>query len=284
MSTQDFHRVAYDYTVRFYPRYFTWVQFQIACENMERQGKSSGANQLTGPHGMGPEYKVVVAINDDTIYCEGFLDVSTQPVILTIPTYSNSYSVLQLDVYGTVIPTLLSQAPPVGGGTYAFTSQDYTGALPQGAIQIPMPYPFTIIAIRIDKYQDNTNIISAAEAFRTSLRMQTLDAYQQNPSGGNAIAAPLSFFAPSVKLMADEGIATSAEAWLATVQEAMASPMTQPLTDDDRALMQQFDAAFAEARADDGGTSPLMTEIVRGAQAAHAALINRWKSRRSSTN
>jgi hypothetical protein len=33
-----------------------------------------------------------------------------------------------------------------------------------------------------------------------------------------------------------------------TLQEAMAAPATQPLTDDERALMQRFDTAFAVAK------------------------------------
>ncbi|HET8772220.1 MAG TPA: hypothetical protein VFP80_00450, partial [Thermoanaerobaculia bacterium] len=67
MSNQEGFDVAYDYTVRFYPRYFTWVQFTINSDNSQRQSGENYENRLTGPLGMGPEYKVVVAINDDTI-------------------------------------------------------------------------------------------------------------------------------------------------------------------------------------------------------------------------
>jgi hypothetical protein len=114
--------------------------------------------------------------------------------------------------------------------------------------------------------------------------MQTLDKYDPSGKSGRTLVLPLFFFSPSVKLMADEGLAKAPEAFLATVQEAMASPTTQPITDDDRALMQRFDAAFAAAReAVDHDSGPL-TEIIRGAQAAYAAIINRWQSHRGSTN
>ena len=59
------------------------------------------------------------------------------------------------------------------------------------------------------------------------------------------LVLPLFFFSPSVKLMADEGLAKWPEAFLTTLQEAMASPATQPLTNDDRSLMQRFDTSFA---------------------------------------
>jgi hypothetical protein len=286
MSNPEGYRVAYDYTVRFYPRYFTWTQFQINSENSLRQGAGEQiANRLTGPLGMGPEYKVVVAINDDTIYAEAFLDVSTGPVILTIPAYPNKYSILQLDVYGNIFSTALSSNPPTGGGVYAFVAGDYSGTLPENATRVELPYPVTTIAIRIDKHSPSgENLVAAANEFRSSLSLQTLDNYDPSGKSGRTLVLPLFFFGPSVKLMADEGIAKAPEAFLATVQEAMASPMTQPITDDDRALMQRFDAAFAEAREMVDRDSGPLADIIRGAQAAWSALINRWQSHRGSTN
>lgn len=286
MSNHDGYRLAYDYTVRFYPRYFTWMQFQINSENSKQQGAGEKiANRLTGPLGMGPEYKVVVAINDDTVYAEAFLDVADEPVILTIPPYSNKYSVLQLDVYGNIFSTALSAAPPSSGGVYAFVARGYSGSLPENAIKIEMPYAFTTIAIRTDKYSStNEDLRLAANRFRAKLSLQTLSEYEPGGESGRTLELPLYFFAPSVKLMADEGLAKAPEAFLATVQQAMASPMTQPVTSDDRALMRKFDAAFADAReAVDYDSGPL-TEIIRGAQAAYAAIINRWQSHRGSTN
>jgi hypothetical protein len=56
------------------------VQFNINSDN--RQGQTSGQNyenRLTGPMGMGPECKVVVAINDDTIYAEAFVERTPSP-------------------------------------------------------------------------------------------------------------------------------------------------------------------------------------------------------------
>ena len=286
MSSHDGRRVAYDYTVRFYPRYFTWTQFQINSENSRQQGAGENiANRLTGPLGMGPEYKVVVAINDDTIYAEAFLDVSEEPVILTIPPYPNRYSVLQLDVYGNIFSTELSSNPPKHGGVYAFVAPGYSGRVPERATRVELPYTFTTIAIRIDKYSSSgEDLRRAANEFRSSLRMQTLDEYDPRGDGGRTLVLPLYFFSPSVKLMADEGLAKAPEAFLATLQEAMASPTTQPLTDDDRALMQRFDAAFAEAREMVNHDSGPLTEIIRGAQDAYAAIINRWQSHRGSTN
>lgn len=285
MNNQESFDVAYDYTVRFYPRYFTWVQFTINSDNSQRQSGENYENRLTGPLGMGPEYKVVVAINDDTIYAEAFLDVSNGPVILTIPPYQNRYSILQLDVYGNIFSTVLSANPPSGGGIYGFVERGSYDQLPEGVIRVELPYAFTTIAIRIDKYSStNENHIAAANEFRSSLRMQTLADYDPSGDSGKTLVLPLFLFSPSVKLMADEGLAKWPEAFLTTLQEAMASPATQPITADDRALMQRFDTLFAVARSVVDHDSGPLTAIIRGAQAAQAAIINRWQSHRGPTN
>jgi hypothetical protein len=286
MSNREAFDLAYEYTVRFYPRYFTWAQFHINSANSQKASSGeSFANRLTGPLGMGPEYKVVVAINDDTIYAEAFLDVSNGPVILTIPAYQNRYSILQLDVYGNIFSTVLSANPPSSGGVYGFVAPGSFENLPDGVTRVELPYSFTTIAIRIDKYSSTgENHTAAANEFRSKLAMQTLANYDPNGDSGRTLVLPLFFFSPSVKLMADQGLAKWPESFLTTLQEAMASPTTQPLTEDDRALMQAFDTAFAVARSVIDHDSGPLTEIIRGAQAAQAAIINRWQSHRGPTN
>src|SRR5947199_3701644 len=136
-----------------------------------------------------------------------------------------------------------------------------------------MPYSFTSIAIRIDKYSSSgEHHIEAANAFRSSLSMQTLADYDAGSTSGRTLVLPLFFFSPSVKLMADEGLVKWPEAFLTTLQEAMASPSTQPLTADDRSLIQRFDTLFAVAKSVVGSDSAPLTAIIRGAQAAYTAI------------
>lgn len=208
--SDDGFRLAYEYTVRFYPRYFTWVQFQINSENSQRQGTTDFANRLTGPLGMGPEYKVVVAINDDTIYAEAFLDVSAGPVILTLPSYQNKYSILQLDVYGNIFSTSLSSNPPTEGGIFAFVPPGYSEPLQTTWTAVELPYTFSTIAIRIDKHSSTgEDLTLAANEFRSNLSLLPNSKYDGSGEAGKTLVLPLFFFAPSVKLMADQGLATA---------------------------------------------------------------------------
>lgn len=274
---------AYNYTVRFYPRWFTWVQSLLNTENSPT-GQSI-INRLAGPLGMGPEYKIVVAINDDTVYTQAFLDLSAGPMILTIQPYQNHYSVLQLDVYGSVISTPLTQSPPEQGGDYGLCLADQASSLPAGVTAVVLPYSSTELIIRIDKYSQGRDVISEANAFRESLLLRTVAQFEAGTTGlhgGGTFIAPLFNYAPSVKMMADVGILEAPEAFLATLREAMDSPTTQPITEADATLISEFNSLFDDARR--SPNSPLMSHIIQGARAAHAALINRWQSHRGATN
>lgn len=288
MSYEQATATAYDYTVRFYPRWFTWVQANLTAENSPSSSPQGVINRLAGPAGMGPEYKIVVAINDDTVYAQVFLDVSAAPMILTIPTYANSYSILQLDVYGNIFETALSNQPPHQATSYALCLAGYSGDVPAGTVRVDIPYPLTVMILRIDKYSSSgIDQTAAANAFRASLLLQTLEQFASHATGiegGQTFIAPLFNYAPSVKLMADTGIAFAPEAFLATLQEAMASPTTAPITADDRRLIDAFNGYFDAARNEVSRDSKLLAAIIHGAQLAHAALINRWQSHRGATN
>jgi len=80
---------AYNYTVRYLPRFQTWGGQVSAITN-------NHVNKLIGPESpMNPDYKAVVAINVDTLYTSATVDVSTQPQILTLPPYQYSYSIIR---------------------------------------------------------------------------------------------------------------------------------------------------------------------------------------------
>ena len=64
------------YVVQFYPLWFTYYQSQLASNNR---------NHLVGPDRISPIYHYVVAINVDTVYASSYLDLTSEPVIVTIP-------------------------------------------------------------------------------------------------------------------------------------------------------------------------------------------------------
>jgi hypothetical protein len=266
---------AYNYTVRYLPRFQTWGGQVSAITN-------NHVNKLIGPESpMNPDYKAVVAINVDTLYTSATVDVSTQPQILTLPPYQYSYSIIQVDGFGTVLSTGLKPSP--SGGTYALVGPNFKAPLPAGVTKIRMPQNWTQLAIRTDRYTLNgTSYVDTqdqAETFRETTRLQSLTAWLQSPStGGETQILPISGnFSFPTKTAVDTLVQTEPKAFLETLQVAMESATTTPLSPGDRALIRNFRNRFSAAKAAaSAGSISRISDLCAGARAAHDATIARW--------
>jgi hypothetical protein len=263
-ARSPYYSVARDYTVRYYPRFMTAFQQSLA-----------GANRIAGPNRVGPLYGFVVSINVDTIYASFYLDLSQGPQIFTIPKTDVSYSLLTLDVFGDQFK---NNIPPLTAGTYALVPDGYKGTLPHGVTEVPVPYPVTTWIIRADKYSStNQNEVDEATAFRASLRLASLPTYESDPSAGPAKIFPQAVFAPRVKAIADDAVRFHTTHFFRVVQAALRSPATAPLSKSDLQLSANFNRLFAAANAAArrGNSGPL-SQMISGARAAHAAIIDTW--------
>jgi hypothetical protein len=261
------------YGVHFYPLWFTYYQSQYAS-----------INRLVGPDRVSPLYHIVVAINDDTLYASTFLDLAAQPVILTIPATTATYSMLTLDPYGNIFESgILPQTP----GTYALTGPGRTGTLPAGVTPIAMPLNFTTLIFRADKFSPSGEDQRAeAEQFRASLRTATLSGYLNDPSGGATLILPELAFAVPFKTTADELIAKDAITFLQQLQTAVASSNTPPMTPAEQALSNRFNDVFGhgEFGPSSGRNSAPRATFIAGAQAAHKLIVERYLTHTGPTN
>ena len=77
---------------------------------------------------MGPQFRIVNAINDDTIYASSlYTNLRPGPVVLTIPATPDVYSILPLNVFGSVINTSIPAQTP---GTYALVLKGWRERFP----------------------------------------------------------------------------------------------------------------------------------------------------------
>jgi hypothetical protein len=265
-SAKPFFSVAENYTIRFYPRFMTYFQQSLG-----------GFNRIAGPNRVGPLYGFVVSINVDTLYASFYLDLSQGPQIFTIPKTDVTYSLLTLDVFGDVFKTGIKSQTP---GTYGLVPPGWKGKLPPGVKRIKVPYPVTTWIIRADKYSSaNQNQINQATAFRASLRLASLPAYEQDPSAGAASILPQAAFALRMKAIADDAVRFHTTHFFRVVQAALSSPATAPLSQSDLQLSAAFNRLFAAANAaaQHGNPGPL-SQMISGARAAHAMIIHDWLS------
>jgi hypothetical protein len=279
------YRTAYDFTVRYLPRFQTY-SVQASAINKGR------VNTLIGPENpLTPDYKSVVAINVDTLYTSATVDLTREPQILTIPGYKYSYSIIQVDGSGTVLSTGLKNTPQ--GGTYALVGPNFRGPLPRnltGIIRVGVNW--SQLAIRTSVATQNgeggyTDTQVEAEAFRRATRLQSLSAWQASPGSGGAtqilpIAGNFSF---PMKTFVDASLLGDPRAFLDILQVAMRSPTTSPLSAGDRALIRAFDNRFGAAKqAATQGAFTRLSDISAGARAAHDAIIERWRFNTTGNN
>jgi hypothetical protein len=243
------------YVVQFYPLWFTYYQSQFATLNR---------NNLVTSNRISPLYHYVVAINVDTLYASSYLDLRTQPVVLTIPATTVMYSILMLDPYGDVFDAGI---PPQTAGTFVLTGPEFTGTLPNG---VAMPFDFSTLIFRADKFSGTVDQTELAQAFRDSLKTQTLSDYINNPSGGTMTKIlPEILFSVPFKTTADDLIAHDPIAFLRQLQRAVASDHTPTLSPYEQALSDRFDSLFANRNVN-------RSEFSAGAQAAHELILDRY--------
>jgi hypothetical protein len=252
------------YVVQFYPLWFTYYQTRLA---------GRGANRLVGPDRISPIYHYVVAINVDTLYVSTFLNLTDEPVVVTIPPTpafpAISYSILMLDPYGSLLPA--SASIPKTPGSYALIGPEgFTGTLPTDVTPITLPVDFSALIFRADKFSPTgENQIKQAAAFRRALKSQALSDYLKNPSGGATKILPEILFSVPFKTTADNLVAHTPIAFLRQLQRAVAAPNTPTLSPYEQALSDRFDSLF-------GNGNKNRSEFSAGAQAAHQLILDRY--------
>src|SRR5829696_4667480 len=103
------------YFAQFYPLWFTYNQSRFANHN-----------RFAGPDKVTAVYQIVVAINVDTLYASSFLELAAEPMILTLPETTATYSMLTVNAYGDIFQTGI---PSGTAGIYALTGPGFTGTI-----------------------------------------------------------------------------------------------------------------------------------------------------------
>jgi hypothetical protein len=275
VKAQDVFTTTQDYVSQFYPLWFTYYQSSFGT-----------ANRLAGPDKISPLYHYVVAINNDTIYASSFLDLSMEPVILTLPSTPANYSVLTLDRYADIFHSALPANTP---GTYALYGPGFDrNSLPTTVTPVPLPFNYMTIIFRADKFKlvngVEQDMTTEADAFRRGMSMMPLCAYLGQscpagvPPGGPTRIVPEIAFALPFKTIADSLTALDPIAFLRQLQTAVNSPATPPMSSEVKDLSDRFNALFAS------GTEDNRSEFASGARTAHDFIIEEYLTHIDKTN
>jgi hypothetical protein len=84
--------------------------------------------------------KTVVSPNADTLYSTAFLDLSREPVILSVPAMKDRYYLMQImDAWSNVFASPGTRTTGQDAGAFAITGPSWSGTLPHGVHQIKSP-------------------------------------------------------------------------------------------------------------------------------------------------
>jgi hypothetical protein len=273
-AARNYYSTTLNYVIRFRARFASWF-VQRAIETI------GGANSIvaarTGSSGLlGPPVRFIPGPNVDTVYgAANDLDLSKGPQILTVPPTTSRFSVADIDVWGDYFT-----AVPAQPGTYALALPSWHGTLPHGVTRVNIPYPVTMLVLRADRYaHDGANTIASSRAFVAGLHLASLPAYKANPASGPTKFVRQAALAASTKLANDRLARYTPTLYLKTLQNAMHSASTRPLTASDMAVSNSFDAVFAAAqRALRHGNPVPLVQMGRAARNAQKIIASSFMS------
>jgi hypothetical protein len=113
-------------------------------------------------------FRAVVRPNNDTLYSTSWLDLSSQPQILSVPDTADRYYVMPfMDAWTNVFATVGTRTTGNNSGEFALVGPDWQGELPEGVTRIDAPtnMVWLIGRIQTNGKQDVSNVAQLQQQF-----------------------------------------------------------------------------------------------------------------------
>jgi hypothetical protein len=121
-------------------------------------------------------YRDVVRMNVDTLYSFAWLDLSEEPLVLSVPdTHDRYYLMPILNAWTNVFASPGKRTTGTKAGDFAIVGPNWTGALPAGMKELKSPTNTAIIAGRTQA--DGSADYAAVNAIQKQYRLTPLSAY-----------------------------------------------------------------------------------------------------------
>ncbi len=118
-------------------------------------------------------FRTVVRPNVDTIYSTAWVDVSAEPVVMTVPAAGGVYYVIQcMDAWTNVFAAPGTRTQGDAARTYAIVGPGWQGSLPAGVERLQAPTAMVWIIGRIDANRKGS--LPAAQAYQQKLDLRPL--------------------------------------------------------------------------------------------------------------
>jgi hypothetical protein len=147
ISEQEAHAIG----VQAYLYFYSLVTMDLTRKQLTNVAKPEGISAPMNTFANIPEYpaadmKVVVRPNFDTLYSSAWLDLTKEPVIVSVPdTHGRYYLLPMLDMWTDVFASPGWRTTGTEAGNFALIPQGWTGSLPAGIVRIDAPTPYVWI-------------------------------------------------------------------------------------------------------------------------------------------
>jgi DNA sulfur modification protein DndE len=188
-----------------------------------------------------------VTPNVNVIYGFGFVDLTQEPVILSVPDSKGLYYVVEIvDMYTNAFAYAAGKATGYGGGNFALVGPGWSGRLPDGVKRIDCPTPWVLLQPRVHLYDNGVENLARAKSMLDAITVTGLAKF----SGETPVKPPAyNYAAPQ---LTDPKLPVSALDFQDPLQfwELFSAAMNEnpPPRDQINALLPSFEPARDRAR------------------------------------
>jgi len=148
ISEQEAYKIGIDAYMYFHP-IITMDVTRSVMTNLPA-GKKPGIGPMNKFHHFrkfpDAEFREVVRPNFDTLYSSAWLDLTKEPLIVTVPNTDDRYYLLpMMDMWSDVFAVPGKRTSGTKAGNFAIVSQGWKGDLPEGVTRIDAPTPYVWI-------------------------------------------------------------------------------------------------------------------------------------------
>jgi hypothetical protein len=147
ISPEDAHAIGVEAYLYFYP----FVTMDITRKQLTNVEHAEGINAPMNTFANIPAYptadmRVVVRPNFDTLYSSGWLDLTKEPVVVSVPDTNGRYYLFpMLDMWTDVFASPGWRTTGTQAANFLLTPSGWTGSVPDGMQQIKAPTPYVWI-------------------------------------------------------------------------------------------------------------------------------------------
>jgi len=182
IAEQDAHEIGVSAYLYFYPLVTMDVTRKQLTNVAKPAGLATPMNTFVSLSSFPPaDMKVVVRPNFDTLYSCGWLDLTNEPMIISVPdTHGRYYLLPMLDMWTDVFVSLGWRTTGTQAGDYAVVPPGWIGSLPAGVLRIDAPTPYVWIIGRTKT--DGPPDYNAVRAIQAATRSRRCRAGTSHPN------------------------------------------------------------------------------------------------------